>query len=611
MNTQTPLLSYLKATQFSNGSFENSPFQTSLILICLSNLKNNTTVQLIARNAISYLFSQKSLQGSWNYYDRSQTHPVLPDDLDDTAMALAAIAVHEPGLVTEEVLLSFVNNLIAHETREGGPYFTWIVPQHLRESWGDIDLVVNSTINFFLNQQKIFLEPLDTFLENAITHQSLESKYYSRLHHCFFLSRSCSSRAKKNLMKILVQLYPHITTPLDRSLFITTYLNLGGTPQKVSHDIARLSKLRPNHLSADPFYIEELHKGIPTYAGSQALTAAFILQALTTYTHHLSPNPTNPRHDVRKKISHVSKLLLQRFASAPKALRQDLSLIVEKMSNQEKAPEIFLLPFLWQQSLQPHYQKSFSSEQVLRLCVANVLGWIGFGIYDEVIDGEQKQHLIPLANCCVRELVEIFHDVTPPHHFETIKNILDTIDHANDWEQTHYKTSVVDGIVELPKVLPHYKNLEHLAHKSLGHGLGPIILTLTKKKHVRQFFIHYLIARQLNDDAHDWLGDLEQGILNPVSVRIIKRFLELRPAQAHINLKTDREFLQSLFWYEIIDTLVHEIYSHTKQARSVIKKLHIFKDSSIADLVLLPLEQSAHQALAERNSAVRFLEKYR
>ena len=129
-------------------------------------------------------------------------------------MTLAAISLHEPTLINEELLLSFVNNLISTETREGGPYFTWIVPPHLRESWDDIDLVVNSNIHFFLKQQKIFLDPLDAFLENAVTHHSLVSKYYNQLHHCFFLSRTCSSRTKKNLMKILVQTYPKITTLL-------------------------------------------------------------------------------------------------------------------------------------------------------------------------------------------------------------------------------------------------------------------------------------------------------------------------------------------------------------------------------------------------------------
>lgn len=611
MNIQ-PLVSYLKTTQFSDGSFENSPFQTSLILICLSDFKNNTTAQLITRNAISYLFSQVSLQGSWNYWGRA--HPKsqnLPDDLDDTAMALAAISLHEPTLINEELLLSFVNNLISTETREGGPYFTWIVPPHLREAWGDIDVVVNSNIHFFLNQQKISLDPLDTFLENAITYKSLESKYYNQLHHCFFLSRTYSSRTKKSLMKILVQTYPKITTLLDRALFVIAYLNLDGNPQKVSQDIARLSKIKPKHLSADPFYIEEIQDSIPTYAGSKSLTAAYIIQALKLYEHKTQDLAEQVQDHHSNLIAQVSRITLKRFTRAPHILHQDLRMLLEKMSVQKKAVEIFLLPFLWHRSLHVNYQKSFSHEQALELCVANILGWIGFGIYDAVIDGEHKQALIPLANLCVREVSEIFHNVVPVDSYPSIKNILDSVDHANAWEQQYCHLKNIDGILELPNILPDYKNYNHLAYKSLGHSLGPIVLTLPKKKKVKQFFMHYLIARQLNDDAHDWLEDLEQGILNPISVRIIKRFKELYPAQAHINLATDRELLQSLFWYEIIDTVVDEILVHTKQARSIIKKLRIFKKTTITDLTLLPLEQSAHQALTERDSAVRFLEKYR
>ena len=611
MKNISPLLSYLKTTQLSDGSFEHSPFQTSLILVCLEQIKEVSAVQVITRKAASYLLSQVTTQGSWNYWDR--THPksqLLPDDLDDTSMALAALSIHEPELITEDFLLSFVNLLISTETREGGPYFTWIVPPNLREVWNDLDLVVNSNIHYLLSLHTIHLEPLENYLEELIIQKNLSSKYYSPLHISFFLSKWKTNSKKKDLMRLLVPTYPKITTLLDRALFIIAYLNLDGDPQKVSHDIARLSKIKPGHLDADPFYVEEIEEGVPVYAGSSSLTAAYIIQALVLYEHKTQAltSPAQNQHPLL--ISQVSSLALKYFTNTPHPLHQNLHGLLEKMSTQKKAAEVFLLPLLWYESLHANNQKSFSRDQVMDLCVANILGWIGFGIYDSVIDGEPNQELIPLANLCVREVSEIFHKQTPPDNYPDIRNILDTIDHAQVWEQHYCRIKKINGVLALPQILPDYKNYTQLAYKSLGHGLGPIILTLPKKRLVQQFFTHYLIARQLNDDAHDWLEDLEQGALNPVSVRIIKRLKELNPAQDHINLVTDRELLQSLFWYEIIDTVADEILFHTKQARVVIKKLRIFKDTTITDLTLLPLEESAQQALAERDSAVRFLEKY-
>jgi hypothetical protein len=594
MNTYSPLLSYLKNAQLSDGSFENSPFQTSLIIICLRHIKNNTTAKIISRHAISYLFSQASLQCSWNYWDRSQPKSqTLPDDLDDTSMALAAISIHEPGIINENMLLSFVKNLVSTEIKEGGPYYSWIVPESFRESWNDVDPVVNSNIGYALHLQNIKIAPLGNFLELLISENEPPSKYYSPLHFYYFLSRwyTCS---KNKIMKQLVRTYPTINTNLERAIFVSTYKNLGGDINKISHEIKQLSQVKPSQLTSDPFYIEEIENNTPTYAQSKSLTAACIIEALTFPQETLSQNTS--------LIETVSDLAESRFSNAPKVIQNQISEIVKKMKSHKKAPEIFLLPYLWHRSMRIRYQKAHSEKDITELCVASVLGWIGFGIYDDIIDGENKQTLIPLANICVREVSAIL---------KNGKSILDTIDHANAWENSTCKVSVIDNILELPKILPHYGDLHQLAHKSLGHALGPMILTPFKKDQVKKFFIHYLIARQLNDDAHDWLEDLRNGFLNPMSVLVIKRYCELYPNTTHINLDTDREVLQSLFWYEVIDTVVRTIQDHLKQARTVIKKLNLFDDYETIDILLTPLEQSAEQALRERDSAIRFIEKYR
>jgi len=611
MNNYSPLLSYLKTTQLLDGSFENSPFQTSLILVCLAHLKNNIHVQIIARNAISYLFSQVSLQGSWNYLDRSDTKKQYPDDLDDTALALTAITIHAPHLITEDILLSFVHLLVSAEVREGGPYFTWLTPPNLREVWNDIDPVVNSNIHYFLGLHKIQLEPLENYLKTIIVEDQFSSKYYSPLHISFFLSKWKTNSKKKELMKRLVQIYPKITTLLDRALFVSAYLNLGGSPEKVYSDIERLSRIQPNHLDTDPFYIEEIENGITTYAGSKPLVAAHIIQAITTHE-TIVGTETQKTPEIRnhQMIKHVSHLALQQFSDAPSMVQKKIRVLVEKMASQKKSPEIFLLPFLWHESLHSKYQ-NYSKKQVLQLWVKKVLGWIGFSIYDDVVDGEKKQHLIPLANLCVREVSEIFQRITPSTaQNQFVKNTLQTIDYAAVWEKQMCHVPIAHKILEPPKTLPDYGNLHHLANKSLGHALGPIILTPSKKNNVQQFFIHYLIARQLNDDAHDLLTDLEQGFLNPVSVQVIKRLLELHPNQTHVNLESDRELLQSLFWHEVIDTIVVQIQDHLHHARTIIRKSHIFKDTSIIETLLAPLEESAQQALFERNRITRFLEKY-
>jgi hypothetical protein len=238
----------------------------------------------------------------------------------------------------------------------------------------------------------------------------------------------------------------------------------------------------------------------------------------------------------------------------------------------------------------------------MELCTANVLGWIGFSIYDDIIDGEKKHELIPLANLCIRKTFDF------SHSYETL---LDKIDYANDWEQTNCKISIINNTFEIPKQLPDYGDFETIANKSIGHALGPIILSPIKKDIVRKFFVYYLIARQLNDDAHDWLEDLQQGFLNPVSVKIIRRFQADHPHEKFINLDATQTKLQSLFWYEIIDSVATEIRQYLSQARKIIKDADILENFNIVDMLLAPLERSAEQALLERDRTIRFIEKYR
>src|SRR5207302_1646631 len=107
--------------------------------------------------------------------------------------------------------------------------------------------------------------------------------------------------------------------------------------------------------------------------------------------------------------------------------------------------------------------------------------------------------------------------------------------------------------------IPDYKNYKQLAQKSLGHGLGPfaVLFSLGYRKNSPEiknlllFFTHYLIARQLNDDAHDWEKDLQLGHINAVCALIVKRY----QTKEHLSLPYDQVVpqLQQVFWDEIIE----------------------------------------------------------
>ena len=183
-------------------------------------------------------------------------------------------------------------------------------------------------------------------------------------------------------MKKLSSLYPQVTTILYRALFLSAYLNLCWSYQKVHHDIKRLARITPNHLSPDPFYIERIEHGEPHYAGSCVLTAAHIIEVLSF------PQKESRAHYHTKMIHVVIREALSQFRSSPKIIQEQLKQSLEKMKSHAKAIEIFLLPKIWYESLHQRHKNQFQETQILGFCTAHVFGWIGFSIYDAIIDGE-------------------------------------------------------------------------------------------------------------------------------------------------------------------------------------------------------------------------------
>jgi hypothetical protein len=552
-----------------------------------------------------------NLAGSVNYRDRSLSEPLVPDDLDDTALAFTAITIHSPKILTDQMLLSFIKILVENETQEGGPYYTWVVPKNIREDWNDVDPVVNMNIFRFLGMHDIHLESLERFLENIVTHD-LRSKYYSALHINFFLSKWNHSTNQKQRLKKLANLYPQIVTSLDRALFITSYLNLNGDPNKISYDVKKISRLKLSDIDYDPFYIEEKDGESITYAGSKPLTVAHIVQALHLYeqSQEVSRSVYHSSNE-NKLVQQVSQAVTKTIPCDTPKLHQQLSVATKKLERQPKAYEVFLLPLLWHRSLKKKYCGTFTESELISLCVVNVLGWIGFSIYDSIMDNEKKNTLLPLANICTRKIPLLTAKLSlEKHSCDTIYQILNQIDLASLHEYENLKIPIHQGTIELPDKLPNYDNMKHLAHKSLGHAIGPIVITPSKQAYIEDFFINYLISRQLNDDAHDWFEDLKNGHLNPVSVKVLKQYLTFTPHVKNINLKLEQEVLRSIYWHKTIDIIAAEIRYHAKLAREIAQKLNIFENQNLIERLLRPLEQSADQAITERNRMTKFLENY-
>jgi hypothetical protein len=264
---------------------------------------------------------------------------------------------------------------------------------------------------------------------------------------------------------------------------------------------------------------------------------------------------------------------------------------------------------------------------VEQLSLANLYGWMAYAIYDDLLDGEGDPSLLPCANFFLRVLMEIYYslDARIAGAQSLFCRTMNRIDGANAWEQRYCRipcalaSAPPDG-QPLPRALPSFDEHQTLADRSIGHAMGPLAELLhigypaysEEYKNVELFFRHYLIARQLHDDAHDWTDDLSRGRINSVSTLILGCFRKKYSDEDNGSMtiiKTLPE-LKKIFWEKIIDDVVRTITSHITVAREARERSRILTDTDFMESALRNLESGARRAIKERNEAVIFLNDY-
>ncbi len=609
MTDHTPLITKVRndalrsiaAQQEANGSFlsdqgKTTTFYTSLICTAVSNAA-------IQDKAATFLLSQLSTASSCNYWQRGSAEEArapYPDDLDDTALALLAIHSFQPELITEMHLARLAQLLIANEEKPGGPYQTWILDARSPE-WHDIDIVVNSTIAFLLASLGIQQQTLDEYIERQCLTESYASKYYhDDIVVLYFIARAYAGDDKIVLVKQIIDKRNskgHWDTPLRTALAVSSLLRLGVSAIEMSEGVQfLLDSSAQGQWPQSPFIIESYENGMPVHSSCSAYLSACCVEALTLYekamqhTGHSDTEQTDLQF-----ITAVRQHCLDLFIDSPVVMQNQLK---EAMAALDMY-DIALLPYRFSSQLLPE-------EEVISLSALGVLGWIGYGICDDIVDGEDATSLLPLAMLCIRKVEAIIGSLEVDTNVPS--SILSGIAGATAWEHEQCRIENNNGVLILPEPLPDYGDYAVLAQKSLGHAI-PILLACMLAHQdgdaaiLQEFFTHYLIARQLNDDAHDWLLDLQNGFLNSVSAHMLRAWEKGN----QIDLAKDEQELQQLFWEYEIDHCTALIAEHCAYARSAVKKTTIISDVAFLEQLIAPLEHAVKVALAERDRMSVFL----
>jgi len=604
----------------------NSVFSSALILSSLHSLKNT---EKIKNKLANFLMAQKNDFWSFNYWTRnskeSKKFP-YPDDLDDTFCALCALSLFDEKIIDGEALAKIVTLLTATEEKEGGPYRTWLIPPNSDTVWKDVDIAVNSNIAFFLSLKGVSLKNINNLIEKSIDKKKYFSPYYpSEYPIIYFISRFYSKKKKEKIIKFLLSKQKKNgawQNPLNTALSLSSLINLKYKGPAIKKGFEYLLKSQKENGSWSPyaFCLDPSINGKKYYSGSPYLTTAFCLEAFNKIEKPVKKNMKKQKLYELKIYNTVKDNAIERFLELGPELRDAAKNQFKKIIASRRNKEIILLPFYFLSSFKKEKEYTLKEiEHLTELGLANLYGWMAYTIYDDFLDEDGDSATLSVANLCLRNLTEIFTNTEyKNNNFDKFfQQIMDKIDSANSWEIKNCRMKIKDDAIYIPDTLPKYKNYSKLAERSLGHTLGPLAILFflgykknsSETKQVFSFFKHYTIARQLNDDAHDWEEDLKKGHINSSGALILKNLKKRNITKIKKDDFTNK--LQIIFWNEVIDIVCEKILFEVNEAEKILKKLKIIRDKKIFSKLLDSPKRAAKKAISEKKESLKFLNSYK
>jgi hypothetical protein len=593
-------------------------FVPALMLAALTALQTPESKK-VRQKLAAYLLEQKGPHGAFNYWAKDaperQTMP-YPDDLDDTFCALIGLWLHDSTCIDQAILASTVKILLATETSVGGPYKTWLKAPDGAASWQDVDLAVNSNIAYFLNLVSEPLPNLMALMDGVITTKRLHSPYYpSEYQLLYYVSRAYRGMNAEGLGGLVRALQPK--TALQYALAITARLRLNiydGTGVLVRHLLAL--QQADGSWPAEAFCIDPARKSVTHYNGAPALTTALALEALALYQGFVQAD-TSHQLVATKSIypnlqTQVLQLAQKQTASLGSDLRSQLLRSLQVVMQSDNGSEIL--------ELAPAFAGSsgiaLKTPDILHLSLANLYGWVAYTIYDDFLDDEGNPELLSIANVAMRKSLQNFRTVLPNNiaFQELVQETFDRMDSANMWEITHCRFTV-KGIKIHVGTLPQYGNLQKLAERSLGHTLAPMAVLMAKSTDdnskiatmLQKSLRHYLIAKQLNDDAHDWQEDMQKGHITYVVAEVLRQ-ANIQAGEHKLEALLSK--LQKQFWHTVLPDICRTMQRQVRLSRQTLKLVEGLQTDNIIGRLLDGIDASIAETLRTQSEAIKFLEHY-
>jgi hypothetical protein len=462
--------------------------------------------------------------------------------LPDFCSALNALQKVDPSNITGEHLASLAKHLVQIESAPGGPY--------LENETNPL------TLNIAIAQ---FAELHNETLPGVIQ----------------FLSESID---KANLFELWQMQALHI--PSAKAQFLQRQKELPkNTPLQIVLSERPLTPYQ-HHLLA---HYQPTEEAPINQSGFSSLIMTLLIYKKLT--------PALQKVPFSQEQTHITT----RFKTDLQAILPDIEPILRSLLKTDTKGEISMLPSYFNSCL----PNAAPQTTLQTLGVANLLVWLAYSLYDELIDQTAIPTMLPLANIAHRKALEYYRDIVGHSFYEYVLQVFTEMDKANLWELQNCRALVQDEYIDI-KSLPVYGNGNLFANRAAAHYLGPIALLTAagwqpaerRFLDIQQGFAHYLIARQLNDDLHDWKEDLQAGILS-YTVAALLRACNVTN-QTHY-LPTLLGNLEQQFWQETLQHQCNQVITHIAQARELFDN-HIQLQGPF-NMLLEDIEQTARRGL--------------
>jgi hypothetical protein len=466
------------------------------------------------------------------------------ETLHDFCLSFAAVYTYDKKQIDGKYFATLAQRLIKAEYAPGGPYY----------NDATLDLETNCLIAYLFH---LFGKPLPAVQTFILSHKDLGRR----------ATLSPLTAYITTTLRLLPQAAPK--TPLSAILFSITP---GGSLNQQDKDLL-LTSQQSNGSWRDSSRLSPL---------------AVTLIVSTVLSHHQVPASLLAHNKRYRRLLNEATDDLQ---TLPADLRGLALTLLDDIRRLDKTHEIVLISYFFADHF-PHLKPTLAAT----LAHANIYCWVAYILYDRLLDGDKTPpESLPLLAFAMRRSHQLYRQaVSLPTAQKLVDEAFTTMDITNAWEVRHARFTKQGRAIEIKK-LPSYRSHLPLANRSLGHILGPLLLSLelsatrSQFQALQQGLHHFLIARQLQDDIHDWTQDIQNGQASAVVVHLLRR-LGIQPGLHD----TDQLIaaMQQEFWQRSLGEITTLIARHTAKSKKAFLKSNLVENSS----GLIALVESLHAA---------------